>query len=64
MNSTVGEAMPQEALVVAIPVLVVSIISLAASIMLFLMQYYHSERWSCTLRSTSPSGYFSQGSSY
>jgi hypothetical protein len=52
MNSTVGEAMPQDALVVAIPVLVVSIISLGASIMLFLMQHYHSERWSCTPFST------------
>jgi hypothetical protein len=41
-------AMPQGALVVAIPVLVVSIISLAASVMLFLMHFYHSERWSCT----------------
>jgi hypothetical protein len=47
MNSTVSEAMPQNALVVAIPVLVVSIIALGASIMLFLMQHYHSERWSC-----------------
>jgi hypothetical protein len=52
MNNSVYDsvplAMPQEALVVAIPVLVLSIISLAATIMLFLMHFYHSERWSCT----------------
>ena len=51
-NSTydnVPLAMPQEALVAAIPVLVLSIISLATTIMLFLMHFYHSERWSCTL---------------
>lgn len=53
MNSstydTVPLAMPQEALVAAIPVLILSIISLAVIIMLFLMHFYHSERWSCTL---------------
>ena len=52
MNSStyadVPLAMPQEALVVAIPVLILSIISLAVIIMLFLMHFYHSERWSCT----------------
>jgi hypothetical protein len=48
LYDSVPMAMPQEALVVAIPVLVVSIISLAASVMLFLMHFYHSERWSCT----------------
>jgi hypothetical protein len=53
MNSSTYDgvplAMPQEALVVAIPVLILSIISLAVIIMLFLMHFYHSERWSCTL---------------
>jgi len=53
MNSSTYDgvplAMPQGALVVAIPVLLLSIISLAVIIMLFLMHFYHSERWSCTL---------------
>lgn len=53
MNNSVYDsvplAMPKEALVVAIPVLVLSILSLGATIMLFLMHFYHSERWSCTL---------------
>lgn len=53
MNSSAYDnvplAMPQEGLVVAIPVQILSIISLAATIMLFLMHFYHSERWSCTL---------------
>jgi hypothetical protein len=53
MNSSTYDnvplAMPQEALVAAIPVLILSIISLAVVIMLFLMHFYHSERWSCTL---------------
>ena len=41
--------MPQAALVAAIPVLILSIISLAVVIVLFLMHFYHSERWSCML---------------
>jgi hypothetical protein len=53
MNSSTYDnvplAMPQEALVAAVPVLILSIISLAVVIMLFLMHFYHSERWSCTL---------------
>jgi len=53
MNSTdfdyVPLAMPKEAWVAAIPVLILSIISLAATIILFLMHFYHSERWSCKL---------------
>lgn len=51
MNTTmidlVSEGMPAESLAVAIPVLVLSIISLATSTMWFLMQHFHSERWSC-----------------
>jgi hypothetical protein len=53
MNGTFSDAvplaMPQGALVAAIPVMVLSIISLAASTMLFLMQFYHNERWGCKL---------------
>jgi len=52
MNSSTYDnvplAMPQQGLVVAIPVQILSILSLAATIMLFLMHFYHSERWSCT----------------
>lgn len=47
MDYTLRETMPQEALVVAIPVLVVSIISLALSLLWFLMQHYHGDKWSC-----------------
>lgn len=39
------EVMPMEAVVVAIPVLVYSIICLGFGLLLFLMQHYHSERW-------------------
>lgn len=42
------EEMPIGAIVVAIPVLVYSIICLTLGLLLFLMQYYHSERWGCT----------------
>lgn len=47
MDYTLRETMPKEALVVAIPVLMVSIISLALSLLWFLMQHYHGEKWSC-----------------
>lgn len=42
-----NEAMPMEAVAVAIPVLVWSILCLGLCILVVLMQHYHSERWSC-----------------
>lgn len=42
-----NEVMPMEAVVVAIPVLVFSIISMGFIWLLVLMQHYHSERWGC-----------------
>jgi hypothetical protein len=48
MDDSTGQNMPHEALVAAIPVMVLSIISLWLSLLWFTMQHYHSERWSCT----------------
>ena len=47
MDDSIDQSMPQEALVAAIPVMVLSIISLWLSLLWFTMQHYHSERWSC-----------------
>jgi hypothetical protein len=43
-----GQVMPSGALVVAIPIMVLSLISLWLSLLWFTMQHYHSERWGCT----------------
>lgn len=55
-DGSYGQTMPHGALMVAIPVMVLSIISLALSLLWFTMQHYHSERWSCMscLRRTPP----------
>ena len=47
MDDSNGQAIPYQALSVAIPVMVLSIISLLLSLLWFTMQQYHSERWSC-----------------
>jgi hypothetical protein len=47
MDDSNGQAIPYQALSVAIPVMVLSIISLLLSLIWFTMQQYHSERWSC-----------------
>lgn len=47
MDDSTGQSMPHEALVAAVPVMTLSIISLWLSLLWFTMQHYHSERWSC-----------------
>ena len=48
MDDSNDQIMPYGALVVSIPIMILSAISLALSLLWFTMQHYHSERWSCT----------------
>jgi hypothetical protein len=54
MDDPNGQTIPYGALMVAIPIMVLSIISLLLSLLWFTMQQYHSERWSCTTSQERP----------